>query len=402
MVSVHGCPLVTPGMRSAGGMSVYLRRVAPLLAARGICVDIFTRSHQAGGPELLDIGPGVRVIHVPGGPPELSKEQVPPHLPEVLRGIRTHIDAEGLGYDLVHSHYWLSGWAGAELAQHLGVPHAVTYHTMGLVKEAVFAADEPPERKAAEAAMATSAARVLAFTGEEAESLRNLYNLAPERISVAPGGVDLDMFRPSDQASVRKRLGLDPEARIVMYVGRLEPFKAPDILMHALAQVPGATLLVVGGGDGDAANEWLHGVARDAGVADRVQWHSAMPQEKLPDYYAAADLLAVPSFHESFGLVALEAMACGTPVVAARVGGLQSAIVDGTTGCLVGSHNPADYAACIGGLLADDERRDVMGRAAADWAASFGWGAAADALLSAYQGTVAEVGFRPEVVPCVA
>ncbi len=403
MVSVHGCPLVTPGMRSAGGMSVYLRRVSPLLAARGVCVDIFTRSHEAGGPELLNIGPGVRVIHVAGGPANLSKELVPPHLPEVLGGVRSFVDGEGLGYDLVHSHYWLSGWVGAQLAQHLSVPHVVTYHTIGLVKEAAYVAPESSERKVAEAGMAASADHMVAFTEEEAETLRLLYGLDQSRLHVAPGGVDLDTFHPLDPGEARERLGLPSNERVVLYVGRLDPFKGPDVLMRAMAEVPTARLVVVGGaGADDAGVIWLRRVAAEAGVQDRVTWRAAVPQDELPSYYAAADLLAVPSFHESFGLVALEAMACGTPVVASRGGGLQAAVVDGSTGCLVEGHEAATYAACLNELLGDDDRRREMGQAAVQWARGFSWEGVAAKLLSAYDLAAARASARPEVVPCVA
>jgi len=402
MISVHGCPLVTPGMRSAGGMSVYLRRVSPLLAAQGVCVDIFTRSHEAGGPDLLDIGPGVRVIHVAGGPAELPKEQVPPYLPEVLGGVRFHVDGEGVGYDAVHSHYWLSGWVGAQLAQHLGVPHVVTYHTIGLVKEAAYVASEPSERKVAEAGMAASANQILAFTKEEAETLRALYGFDQSCVHVAPGGVDLDMFRPVDAADARRRLGLPIGERTVLYVGRLDPFKGPDVLMRAMAGVPNARLLVVGGSDAnDAGVGWLRDVAEEVGVQDRVTWRAAVPQEELRDYYAAADLLAVPSFHESFGLVALEAMACGTPVVAARAGGLQEVVVDGTTGSLIDGHEAGTYAACLNELLGDDDRRREMGQAAIRWAQGFGWEGAAAKMLSTYEFAVSQFGGRPVVVPCI-
>ena len=400
MVSLHGCPLVTPGARSAGGMSVYLRQVAWRLAEQGVCVDIFTRSHRTGGPELLKAGKRVRVIHVPGGPAELDKEEVVPYLPDLYAGMRAFALAEGLGYDLVHSHYWLSGWAGERLARDLGVPHAATFHTLALVKESVYEGREPEERKQAEAAMA-SADRIVAFTEEECGHLERLYGVHSERVSIAPSGVDLDRFRPGDKAAARRRTGLDSDSKIILYVGRLEPFKGPDILVRALADIPGAALVVVGGGPVDEGAWWLRRVAEEAGVSSRVVWREAMPQERLPDYYAAADLLAMPSRHESFGHAALEAMASGTPVLAAAVGGLREVVADGVTGRLAAGHDPAVYAAHIAEMLDDDVGRARMGAAAPAWARRFGWERACADLRAAYAQTLALWGQRAVVQPCV-
>ena len=400
MVSLHGCPLVTPGARSAGGMSVYLRQIALRLARQGVCVDLFTRSHKTGGPEMLDAGERVRVIHLPGGPAELDKEEVVPFLPDLYAGMRAFASAEGLGYDLVHSHYWLSGWAGERLARDLSVPHVATFHTLALVKEAAYEGREPEERKQAEAAMA-SADRVMAFTEEERGHLERLYGVHPERVSVAPGGVDLDRFRPGDKAQARLRTGLEPSAKTILYVGRLEPFKGPDVLVRALAAIPDATLVAVGGGLVDEGAWWLRRVAEEAGVSSRVVWREAMPQEQLPDYYVAADLLAVPSRHETFGHVALEAMASGTPVAAANAGGLREVVADGVTGRLVAGRDPGAYAACIAELLRDDAARARMGAAAPEWARRFGWERASADLRAAYAQTLALWGQRAVVQPCV-
>ncbi|MDE2766084.1 MAG: glycosyltransferase [Chloroflexota bacterium] len=400
VVSLHGCPLVTPGARSAGGMSVYLRQVAWRLARQGVCVDIFTRSHQAGGPELPEAGERVRVIHLPGGAAELDKEEVVPYLPDLYAGMRSFALAHGLGYDLVHSHYWLSGWAGERLARDLGVPHVATFHTLALVKESAYEERESEERKQAEAAMA-SADRVVVFTEEERGHMERLYGIHPERVSVAPSGVDLDRFRPGGKAAARRRTGLDPDTKTILYVGRLEPFKGPDVLVRALAAIPKAALVVAGGGPVDEGAWWLRRVAEEAGVSERVVWRDAMPQERLPDYYVAADLLAVPSRHESFGHAALEAMACGTPVVAADAGGLREVVANGVTGRLVAGHDPADYAAALTELLRDDERRAQMGAEAPAWARRFGWERACADLRAAYGQALARWGQRAVVQPCV-
>ena len=385
VVSVHGCPLATPGARSAGGMSVYLRHLSLALGELGVAVDVFTRAHDASEPQEASLGPRTRVIHVRGCPLELPKERVPAHLPALLAGIRDLVVCGGAPYDLVHSHYWLSGWVGSEVARSLGVPHAVTFHTHGATKEAAFGDKEPPERHAMEAQMAQSASRIMAFTAEEAGALQRCYGLPPERIAVVPAGVDCGLFAPGDKHAARHSLGLPLEPPVVLYAGRLEAYKAPDIAVRALAHLPGVHLAVVGGDPADAGRVWLSEVAAGAGVAERVHWHDAVPHERLRDYYVAADLLAAPSYHESFGLAALEAMACGVPVVAANVGGLRGIVADGETGILVESREPGAYAAHIQALLRDPEHIAAMSRAAVSAAAGYTWGAVAERMLAEYE-----------------
>ena len=403
MVSAHGCPLVTPGMRSAGGMSVYLRNLAPLLAASGVCVDVFTRSHHAGGPEVIDLAPRARVIHIPAGPFDATKQDILPYLPDLLQGVSRFKAEEGLGYDLVHSHYWLSGWVGRQLALAWEVPNVVTFHTRALVKEMACGDEEPPERKAAEYEMAVRADAILAFTEDEAPSLHDTYGVSPERVRVARGGVDLKLFKPMDRQAARHRLGIAQDANVVLYVGRIEPFKGPDILVRALAEMRSTSrvqLILVGGEPGDAGNEWLRQVAEDAGVESHIRWQPATIQTGLPDYYAAADLCAMPSRHESFGLVALEAMACGTPVVASAAGALRSLILDGTTGCLVSGQTPAAFARCIEELLSASRGRAEMGAAAREWAERFHWDRAVEEVRAGYDAALLSFAQRPPVAPC--
>jgi D-inositol-3-phosphate glycosyltransferase len=391
MISVHGCPMVTPGMRFAGGMNVYLRDIAPALAAKGICVDVFTRSHHAGGPEIFEIGPNARVIHLPAGNPELVKSEVVPYLAEYQERVLQFVEEEGLGYDLVHSHYWLSGSVGKAAANHWGLPSVVSFHTLAAVKEREGSETEPDQRKIAEAEMAHDADLIFAFTDDERAELNNLFGIADDRVHVAPGGVDLTLFHPIDKGEARDRLGFDRDEQIVLFVGRPEPFKGPDVLIRALPLMSDPQrnrLVLVGGSEGEHSFDWLRLLAADLGVADRVSWHTAVPQEELVNFYAAADLCAVPSFHESFGLVALEAMACGRPVVASAVGALSINVREGETGCLVHSHEAIDFAHCIGNLLANPRLRETMGAAGIEHAQTFTWLRAAEQALDGYRRAV--------------
>ena len=403
MISVHGCPMVTPGMRSAGGMNVYLRDVAPLLAEKGVCVDIFTRSHHAGGPEIIDIGPRARVVHLSAGDPELVKSEIMPHLLEYRDRLLEFVQREGLGYDLVHSHYWLSGSVGEEAAVRWGVPHVVSFHTIAAIKEREGPDTEPPERKRTEARMASRADLFFAFTEAEARELEALFGVPGERVHVAPGGVDTQLFSPRDRLAARLRLGLGPTERVVLVVGRPEPFKGPDVLVRALAEMrdpSSVRLVVVGGSQHEHSADWLRAIAAEVGVSDQMRWHAAVPQTELPDFYAAADICVVPSFHESFGLAALEAMATGTPVVAAAVGALPTLILDGQTGCLVPTHRPEDFARCIEELLDNPRRRESMGQQGIEHARSFTWEGAAESALEGYRRAVAGVEAPASVIPC--
>ena len=388
MVSVHGCPLVTPGMRFAGGMNVYLRDIAPAMAEQGVEVDIFTRSHHAGGPEVLDIGPGTRVIHLPAGDPELVKSEVVPYLQEYCEGLVDYVAHERRGYDLVHSHYWLSGGVGQELARRWDLPHVVSFHTLAAIKEREGSEPESDERKRIEHQMATQADLVFAFTEDEANNLDSLFGITSDRVHVAPGGVDLSLFRPIEKAAARARLGIDQTENVVSFVGRPEPFKGPDVLIKAASEMRDREhlrIVLVGGSEAEHSFEWLRLLAAEAGIADRISWFNAVPQSEIVDFYAASDIVAVPSFHESFGLSALEAMACGRPVVASAVGALPMLIVEGETGCLVPSHAPTDLARCLSDMLANPRLREQMGQAGTKRARAFTWGRAAGQALDGYR-----------------
>ena len=404
MVSVHGCPLMLPAVRSAGGMNVYLGKIAALLAERDVCVDVFTRNHHAGGPQLLELGPNARVVHLPAGAPELSKDEIVPYLADYTSQLSRFAAEEGTAYDLVHSHYWLSGDVGAAIAREWGVPHVVSYHTIAAQKQRAGGEPEPTERLEAEVRMAAEADRVFASTPGEADDIGALFGLPSERLHVVHGGVDTELFRPRDRADARRATGIAEHERVVLFVGRLEPFKGPDILVRALAEMRDASnvrLVLVGGSEEERSAEWLDRIAADVGVGARLRWQPAIPQAGLPDFYASADVCAVPSFHESFGLAALEAMACGTPVVASDVGALSSLVRDGETGLLVRGHEPRAFAAALEELLHDPERASRMGESAREWASGFTWGRSVEETLDGYRGVFAAGSARPLVAPCV-
>ena len=405
MLSVHGCPMALPGMRLAGGMNMYLKRIAPLIAEQGVCVDVFTRSHHAGGQEIVDLGPQARVVHLQAGSPELVRSEVIPYLPDFLDGLREFEAREGLGYDLVYSHYWLSGWVGMRAASEWHVPHVTCFHTVANIKEMMGASDEPAERKAIEAQIASSADRIFCFTQDEVLAMDCLFGVPEERCDVVPGGVDLDLFHSMDQAEARRRVGLDPMEQVILFVGRVEPFKGPDVLVRALGAMRrdrNVRLVFVGGSLDEHSDELVLRTAREVGVADRITWHEAVPQAQLVDYYNAADVCAVPSYHETFGFAALEAMACGTPVIAARVGALPHLVLDGTTGCLVDGHDPLDFAHCLEGLLENTRVREGMGVAARAQAERFPWGRTAHETLRGCRMALGDRQDRPEVASCAS
>jgi D-inositol-3-phosphate glycosyltransferase len=399
VVSLHTSPVDQPGTGDSGGMNVYIRAAAERIAARGVDVDVFTRCRGAGVPEVEELSAGTRIIYVKAGPCDpVPKEELPRFLPEFLGGVLRRTKSEGRGYDLVHSHYWLSGWIGRSTKEIWGVPLVASFHTLGKVKNYSLARGEPPEppnRLSGEAAVIEEADRIMAATPAEAAQLVGLYRADPERIRLVPPGVDHTLFfpRPSDQAKARLHLaGL----RLVLFVGRLQAHKGPDIAVRTIAESvardPEGTrdvvLAIVGGPSGAG-----HGVevarlmdlASALGVGERVMLFPPQPQQRLADFYAAAEAVLVPSRSESFGLVALEAQASGTPVVAASVGGLRYVVTDGVTGFLVQGHDPADHATGLLALLGDRVGARRMGEAAVAKSLRFSWDATADEILSVYR-----------------
>ncbi len=400
MVSLHTSPLDQPGTGDAGGMNVYVLELSKRLAQRGLEVEIYTRATSSTLAPTVEAAPGVRVHHVLAGPFEgLPKEDLPGQLCVFARHLlRAEAGHEQGWFDLIHSHYWLSGQVGALLRDRWSVPLVHTMHTMGKVKNAQLAEGDTPEpvaRLLGEDQVAEAADMLVANTDLEARQLVNLYAAQPERVAVVPPGVDLGTFRPVDQDAARRRLGVPLDAVVPAFVGRLQPLKAPDVLLRAVAHLvaadpdlrPRLVVPVVGGPSGSGLEhpDALASLARSLGIADLVRFVPPVDRETLADWYAAATLVCVPSYNESFGLVGIEAQAVGTPVVAAAVGGLTTVVRDGVTGLLVRGHDPADYARAIRRFVDEPGLRERLGAAALDHAREFAWERTADRTLAAYE-----------------
>jgi D-inositol-3-phosphate glycosyltransferase len=379
-------------------MNVYVLQSALHMARRGVEVEIFTRATSSADPPVVRVAPGVLVRNVVAGPFEgLDKNDLPTQLCAFTAGVlRAEANHEPGYYDIVHSHYWLSGQVGWLARDRWAVPLVHTAHTLAAVKNAALAdgdAPEPPLRAVGEQQVVDEADRLIVNTEDEARQLVSLHNADPSRISVVHPGVDLQTFTPGDKLAARAALGIDPTTPTIAFVGRIQPLKAPDVLLRAAAKLPGLHVLVAGGpsGSGLAAPDTLVRLVDELGMSDRVTFLPPQSREQLVDVYRAADLVAVPSYSESFGLVAVEAQACGTPVVAAAVGGLPVAVRDGVTGALVDGHDPDRWAADIDRLLtlAPDDFA-AMGRAAVEHAGTFSWDHTVDALLLAYERAIAD------------
>jgi len=398
MITVHTSPVAKPGGYAAGGMNVYVRETSRQLAKLGLSVDIFTRD-DGTQPSIAPLSPGVRLVSLPAGPhTPLPKEEVVAYLPEFLHGMRRFRQQQDLHYDLLHSHYWHGGWVGSFLAPHWGIPHVAMFHTLAEVKNrALVQQHETDQRADCERRIVAAADRIICAGDQEKQALARLYGAVPARVSVIPCGVDLRRFRPLDQAVARRRLGLGEEP-LVLYVGRIEPLKGLEILVEAVGQLETqeARLLVVGGdAQADGEVQRLRARAAALGLADRIRFTGIVDQSELPSYYSAADVCVVPSYAESFGLVAVEAMACGRPVIASRVGGLMTTISDGRTGYLIPWHCPEPFAERIDLVLGNSELRANLGRAARRSVLRFSWDRIAASLAREYTNVCEEADERP-------
>lgn len=398
VLSVHTSPLAQPGSGDAGGMNVYVLQTALHLAGRGVEVEIFTRATSSADPPVVAVAPGVLVRNVAAGPFEgLDKNDLPTQLCAFTAGVlRAEANHEPGHYDVVHSHYWLSGQVGWLARDRWAVPLVHTAHTLAAVKNAALAdgdAPEPPLRSVGEQQVVDEADRLIVNTEEEARQLVSLHHADRSRIDVVHPGVDLQTFTPGDRAAARAVLGLPARDRIVAFVGRIQPLKAPDVLVRAVALLPRDVRVVIAGGAsgaGSAGPDSLIGLAADLGIADRVTLLPPQAREQLANVYRAADLVAVPSYSESFGLVAVEAQACGTPVVAAAVGGLPVAVAGGRSGTLVDGHVPEDWAAAIARTLDSDAA--ALSGAAVEHARRFSWDHTVDGLLASYGRAMTDYG----------
>ena len=409
MLSLHTSPVEQPGVGDAGGMNVYVMELSRRLAARGVEVEVFTRARSGEVPAIDYIAPGFIVRNVIAGPLEpLPKADLPSQLCAFTAAVlRAEAAREPGWYDLVHSHYWLSGQVGWLAKERWGVPLVHSMHTLAKVKNAALAEGDSPEpsaRAIGEAQVVEAADWLIANTAAEAGQLIDLYDADPESVSVVPPGVDLALYRPGSQPAARARLGLPTDREVLLFVGRIQPLKAPDLLIRALAVMVDHTpslrdrllAVVVGGISGAGTTEPGH-LARLAdrlGVADLVRFEPPASGERLADFYRAASVTVVPSHSESFGLVALESQACGTPVVAARVGGLVTTVSDGLSGHLVDGHEPARYAEVLTEFLADVEGRRKLSAGAIAHAADFDWDRTVDGLIDVYASALRGVASR--------
>jgi len=398
VVSVHASPLGALGQGENGGMNLSIRRLCEGLAERAIPSDVFIRRDDPHAPAEELIASGSRLVRLPAGPPRpLSKEEILGHLPAFTSALLAHAESERRDYRLVHSHYWLSGWVARRAVQRWEVPWVHSFHTLARTKaEAGLPLD--PVRAEVEAVLAQKADRLVAGSSAEERDLGRLYGAGADKVCVVPLGVDVEDFGPRPTAAIRARHGLR-DHRVILHVGRLERLKGADTLLEAVADLarrPGfedVVTLIVGADSGDGQRQAGHPagergrleeLAAGLGVAGRVRFLGAVPHDELADLYAVADVCVVPSHTESFGLVALEAQASGTPVVAAAVGGLLDVVVDGSTGFLVATRSPRDYASRLAEVLGDSALRRRMGDAAREHAATLTWARSVDRLQALY------------------
>jgi D-inositol-3-phosphate glycosyltransferase len=396
VLSVHTSPLAQPGAGDGGGMNVYVRALAAGLAHAGVECDVFTRREEPGAPTVAQVEEGFRVVHVdvgPSGPMALHDltTLIDPFADAILDRMRR----TGDDYDVLHANYWISGAVGHRLKHAIDRPLVATFHTLARVKAEAGFDDEPEHRALLEHEVVDCADLMLASTAEERLQLADLYGAEPSRVEIVPPGVDHSVFRPSrrEGAFLRERLGLDGRP-LLLFVGRIQPLKGVDVAIRAVAALEDSstTLVVVGGPSGPsgaAEEERLHDLVAELGLAERVMFLPPQPHDALADFYRAADVCVVPSRSESFGLVALEAAACGTPVVAAAVGGLRSLVDDGVTGFLVDGHEPADYVTPLSLLLGDPLRAAEMGEAAVARSGRYSWSITAARLRRLYGDLVA-------------
>jgi D-inositol-3-phosphate glycosyltransferase len=398
MLMVHTCPLEQAGIGDAGGMNIYVAESAARMAAQGVEVDIFTRRDHLDLPAVVELSPGVKVHHLDAGHDlHWTKEQVPAHFKELTAEFKKALSSDQ-SYDLIHSHYWLSGKVAMPVAKELKLPLIHTMHTMARVKNLNLAEGETPEpmiRVQGETQIVAAANALTANTDAEAASLVSLYEACPDIVHLVTPGVDLYNFTPgSGRQAARKVIGIDPDAHVITFVGRIQPHKGPELLIRATSEMlshspqlrPKLRVYIVGGASGANGSEVerLKELVTWLGIDDVVKFNPPVPRAELANWYRAADLVCVPSYSESFGLVALEAQACGTPVVATAVGGLRTAVADGISGVLVDGHDPRAWSSVLARLLQEPQRRVLLSMGAIEHASHFGWDATARGTLDIY------------------
>lgn len=408
MLSYHTCPLATLGGKDTGGMNVYVRDLTCELGRLGIHVDVFTRSQDEHVPHVLhDLGFGNRVVHIPAGPEEpKSKGDITAFIPEFAHGIIQFAREKNLKYDLIHSHYWMSGLAAELLSEAWGgVPVVHMFHTLGEMKNRVARSDDEKagdDRLAGERQVMRDAERIVVATLAELTQLRFLYRADSRKMVTIPPGVDTSHFYPIPADEAKQYIGLAPEDRMLLFVGRIEPLKGIDTLIEAMSclDMQGlhrpVHLAIIGGDVNVSPEEMSEEMTRLQSMCDglcmgnMVVFLGKRGQDTLPYYYSAAQVVVMPSLYESFGMVALEAMACGTPVVASEVGGLGYLVQDGVTGYTIPDSDPAALCDKLSHLLGDEELRNQMGQAAAEYAANYAWNNIANQILAVYQEVITD------------
>ncbi len=392
ILSVHTCPVAALGGKKAGGMNVYVRDLARELGRKEIIVDIFTRCESLDSPEVRRLGPNVNVIHIPSGPAKtLAPMAIFSFLPEFTANVINYQRQQQTHYDLIHAHYWLSGLVGLKLKTAWKIPLVQTFHTLGLVKQRFLPGlSEPPARIIAEKQLVKQVDRILAFTADEVDHLQNLYGADHKKIAVIPPGVDVNRFRPVPARLAKDKIGIPSKQRLILFVGRLDPVKRVEILLSAFKQIDDekVKLVVIGGESGDENLGRLKLSAENLKISGRVTFLGQRDQIILPFYYSATELVIVPSSYESFGLVALESMACGTPVVASKVGGLAVLISDGQTGFSIPPNQIKPLTKTISMLLQNRKLRIEMGRAARQSALKYAWPKIIPRIINCYQALI--------------
>jgi D-inositol-3-phosphate glycosyltransferase len=402
---VHTSPLDQPGIGDAGGMNIYVAESAERMAAMGVKVDIFTRRTNSQVADIVEVSPGVRVIQLNVGPlAGVTKELLPKLIPDIAEEFKKKL-SDGTKYDLIHSHYWISGKVAMYASKALNIPFVHTMHTMARVKNLNLAEGETPEpmiRVQGETQVVAAANALIANTDAEAASLVSLYEACPDNVQVVSPGVDLYKFIPGDgRKAARERLNVPASASVITFVGRIQPHKGPELLIRAISELlnhspllrSGLIVNIVGGSSGSNTSEVerLKELAGWLAISDVVKFAEPVPRNDLPDWYRSADLVCVPSYSESFGLVALEAQACGTPVVATAVGGLRTAVADGISGVLVDGHDPRAWSSILARLLNEPQRRVLLSMGAVEHASHFGWDATARGTLDIYDRVLSEL-----------
>ena len=397
---LHTSPLEQAGIGDAGGMNVYVLESAKRIAESGVAVDIFTRANKPNLPETIEIAPGVNVVHLEAGPyGSITKNELPSQICALMSSfLRYELNRPAGYYDLLHSHYWISGQLGWLISERYNLPLVHTMHTMAKVKNQALAEGESPEpesRAIGEEQVVKASSALIANTASEAASLVSLYDACPDNVYVVSPGVDLRTYRVNGgKKAAREKLKISSDQLMLLFVGRIQPHKGPEVLIRAVAEMLSHTpalksklrAVIMGGpsGNGSKEPERLAGLTTFLGVTENIIFVPPVPHDELSDWYRAADLVCVPSYSESFGLVALEAQACGTPVVATAVGGLRAAVADGISGVLVDGHNPKAWSATLQRLLLEPERRLLLSIGALNHSSNFGWDATARGILDVY------------------